>query len=98
MDFETAKAGALSVAQAMIQGQYRARLDSIASQANQYYEKLTDYDENDFNTDQAVQQAIAKYAGQINVESQAPFRPPPLPANQVMLPPTFPRAFPISPN
>jgi hypothetical protein len=62
MDFETAKKQALLQAQALVEAQYSARLDSVVRQANQYYEKLTDYDENNFDTDQAVQEAIAKYS------------------------------------
>jgi hypothetical protein len=61
-DFETAKAHANRDAEIMVKGMYHVRFDTVASQANKYFEKLTDYDENNANTDQAVQAAIAKYA------------------------------------
>lgn len=87
MGVESAKKQALLEAQAMVSGQFLGRFDSIAREANRYYQKLTGYGENNFDTDQAVQQAIAKYSDQINLEPQTPFSPPP-----------FPRAFPASPN
>jgi hypothetical protein len=61
-DFETAKAHALRNAEAMVEGQYFTRFEVVASQAGQYFEKLTDYDENNVDTGQAVQLTIAKFS------------------------------------
>jgi hypothetical protein len=81
-DIETAKADAMAQAQLNVVGQYLARLDSVAREADRYYEKLSDYSQNNLDSDQLVQQAIAKYANQIDTQT-------PIPMNS----PSFPRAF-----
>lgn len=86
-DIEAAKADAMAQAQFGVAGQYLARLDSVAGEADRYYEKLSDYSQNNLDSDQLVQQAIAKYANQIGTQTQIPLSPPP-----------FPPTFPGSPN
>ena len=97
MDIEAAKADAMAHAQLNVEGQFLARLDSVAVEADRYYEKLSDYSQNNLDSDQVVQQAIAKYGDQINLQPQTPFSPPPYSGHQVM-PPSLPRPFPSPPN
>ncbi|HLX96767.1 MAG TPA: hypothetical protein VKU37_13570 [Verrucomicrobiae bacterium] len=96
-DMEAAKAGAMAQAQAVVEGQYLVHLDSVAVEADQYYEKLSDYSQNNLDSDQIVQQAIAKYANQIDTRPQAPVGAPSFPDHQ-FVPRSFPPPFPPSPN
>jgi hypothetical protein len=61
-DFETAKAGALREAAAQVETQYVSRLDGVAKQASHYYNELTDHGLSNMDRGQAVQEAIDKFA------------------------------------
>jgi hypothetical protein len=60
-DFDSAKARALGEAAAQVESQYLARLNSVAKEANLYYEQLTDYGGNNFDRNQAYQEAVEKF-------------------------------------
>jgi hypothetical protein len=60
-DLETAKANALVQAGAQFKMQYLYRLDSAAQAANLYFEKLTDYNNNNFDPSRAFQETIEKF-------------------------------------
>ncbi|HMD54776.1 MAG TPA: hypothetical protein VKJ65_09530, partial [Phycisphaerae bacterium] len=60
-DFENAKARALGEADALVQSLYLSRLDTVARAADHYYEELTDNNLNNFDRNQAYQEAIEKF-------------------------------------
>jgi len=92
-DFEAAKKSALFQAQAVAQSQYITRLDSVAREAEHYFQKLTDYNENNYDSNLAVQQAIAKYSGQIDLQTHASADAP-FSHNPVTVPPYIQNPFP----
>jgi hypothetical protein len=96
-DFETAKKSVLSQAEALVKRRYSIQLSSVAQRADQYYEKLTDHGQNSFDRDKAVQEAIAKYSDQINLQTPRPVGPPRIPGNPGVRPPSS-QAIPLSPN
>jgi hypothetical protein len=59
--FDRAKANALRLAEAEVEIQYALRLDTVAGQANRYYDDLTDRGLNNLDRDQAYQEAIDKF-------------------------------------
>jgi hypothetical protein len=59
--FEYAKVRALGEAEALVESQYIAGLDSVAKEADLYYEELTDRDGNNFDRNQAYQEAVEKF-------------------------------------
>lgn len=88
-DIDAAKKAALARAEAVVQGVYSARVTSIAYAAGKYYSKLLDYGQNNFSCHEAVQEAIAKYANQINLNFYIRSAPPPAPGNPAVPAPGF---------
>jgi hypothetical protein len=84
-DVEAAKAQILPKAESVVEGEYSACLYRPCREANRCYDQLNDPEGVHLDVDQAVQQAIAKYKDQINLQPQIPagspgFPPiPPLP-------------------
>jgi hypothetical protein len=75
-DVDTARAQALAQAKSVVQGEYMTRLARPAMEANRYYDQLNDPEGAHIDVDQAVQQAIAKYVNQIDLQSPISTGPP----------------------
>jgi hypothetical protein len=96
-DFEAAKKSALSRAETLVKSRYSLHLGSVARKADQYYEKLIDHGQNSFDRDKAVQEAIAKYGNQMDLQTSIPVGQPRIPSNPGVRPPSS-QAVPLSSN
>lgn len=75
-DEDAARAQALAQAKSLVEGEYMTRLYRTAMEANRYYDQLNDPEGVHIDVDQAVQQAIAKYENQVDLQSPVPTGPP----------------------
>ncbi|HLZ54008.1 MAG TPA: hypothetical protein VKS19_05965 [Verrucomicrobiae bacterium] len=75
-DADDARAQVLPQAKYLVEGEYMSRVYGPAMEANRYYDQLNDPEGVHVDVDQAVQQAIAKYANHVDLQSPIPAGPP----------------------
>ncbi|MEJ0089168.1 MAG: hypothetical protein WDM80_05375 [Limisphaerales bacterium] len=64
-NYEQVKASALRKASAQIEAQYISQIDDVAKQASHYYNEITERGLNNIDRSQAAQQAVDKFAMQL---------------------------------
>ncbi len=96
-DLDAATAEVLPGAQFLVESEYMSHIEEPSAAANRYYDQLNDPEGPHVDVDRAVQQAIAKYADQIDGSIQRSPEPIPVPRDPVFPPSGFQGAS-SSPN